>query len=455
MANKLWSLGLSVTLVGGLLAGCGSSGGNSAGNSAESSSGSAEQSNASSQTSNQSETSGSQAASGGKVKIVFGQGADQTEGTKKLIAAFEAKHPEIEVEVREFPNDSSQMHDQLVTILSGKSSELDVVNLDVTWPAEFAQAGFLQPLDRQIQKDGIDTSQYLEGGVNAGYYNGQQWALPRYNNAGLLYYRTDIVKEVPKTWDELLKQAEQLKGKGGTQYGFVTQGKQYEGLAVGFTELVSAYGGTILDDKGNVAVNSPEALKGLKKQIELLNSPAVPSNINTFTEKETLTAFIEGSAVFARHWPALYAQANDPSKSKIVGKVGIAPLPAGDARSAAALGGWLAAVSKYSAHPQESWEFLKFLISEEGEKIIAVNSTQTPTYLKLFDDPEVQKASPLYANRDFMNGLSSAVPRTITPQYAKISGLIQVEVSKAVAGQQTPEQTLANLEKEIKQAVSQ
>lgn len=389
-----------------------------------------------------------------KVKIVFAQTADQTEGTKKLVAAFQEKHPNIEVEVRDFPNDSTQTHDQLITILGGKSSEIDVVNLDVVWPAEFAQAGFLLPLDRFIEESKVDVSKYLKGGLEAGKFNGQQWAFPRYNNAGLLYYRKDIVKEVPKTWDDLIKQANALKGQGGTKYGFVTQGKQYEGLSAGFTEFVNAYGGKIIDEKGNVVVNSPEALKGLKKLIEIGKSDFVPSNLNTFTEKETLTAFLEGSAVFARHWPALYAQANDPKVSKIVGNVGIAPLPAGDARSAAALGGWLGAISKYSKHPKEAWEFLKFAVSAEGEKIIAVNSTQTPTYLPLFDDPDVQKASPLFANRDFVNGLGSAIPRTITPEYAKISGIIQVEVSKALAGQQTPEQTLAALETQIKQAVA-
>lgn len=389
-----------------------------------------------------------------KVKIVFAQTADQTEGTKKLVAAFQDKHPNIEVELRDFPNDSTQTHDQLITILGGKSSEIDVVNLDVVWPAEFAQAGFLLPLDRFIEEDKVDLSKYLKGGVEAGKFNGQQWAFPRYNNAGLLYYRKDIVKEVPKTWDDLIKQANELKGQGGTKYGFVTQGKQYEGLSAGFTEFVNAYGGKIIDDKGNVTVNSPEALKGLKKLIEIGKSDFVPSNLNTFTEKETLTAFLEGSAVFARHWPALYAQANDPKVSKIVGNVGIAPLPAGDARSAAALGGWLGAINKYSKHPKEAWEFLKFAVSAEGEKIIAVNSTQTPTYLPLFDDPDVQKASPLFANRDFVNGLGSAIPRTITPVYAKISGIIQVEVSKALAGEQTPEQTLAALETQIKQATA-
>ncbi|MDF2959070.1 MAG: putative transporter-binding protein [Paenibacillus sp.] len=391
-------------------------------------------------------------ANSGKVKIVFAQGNDQTPGTKKLIEAFHAKNPNIEVELRDFPNNSTQIHDQYVTIFGGKSAEIDVMNLDVVWPAEFAQAGFLLPLDRFIQEDKIDMSKYLKGGVEAGYFNGQQWAFPRYNNAGLLYYRKDLVKTPPKTWEELEKMAKELKGQGDTKYGYVYQAKQYEGLVVNFTEISEAYGGKVFDSKGSVAVNSPAAIKGLNKLIQISKSDFVPSDIKTFTETETLNAFAQGQAVFARHWPAMYAQAIDPKTSKVVDKVGVAPLPAGDAKSAAALGGWLAGINKYSKHPKEAWEFLKFMTGPEGQKIIAINSTQTPTYLPLFDDPEVQKASPLFANKDFVNGLQSAVPRPITPLYAKISDIIQVEVSKAIAGEQTADQAAKNMEQKIKEA---
>lgn len=384
------------------------------------------------------------------VTIVFAQGNDQTEGTTLLIEAFRQKFPHITVEVRDFPNDSTQIHDQLVTILGGQSSEIDVLNLDVIWPAEFAQAGFLLPLDRFIQEDGLDLSPYLEGGVDAGYFNGQQWALPRYNNAGLLYYRTDLVQTPPATWEELEQQAAALKGQGGTQFGYVFQGKQYEGLTANFIELAAAYGGQVYDEQGNVVINSPGTVKGLQKLVDIANSGYVPSDIKTFTELETRNAFIEGQAVFARHWPGVYSQLIDPSISKVYDKVGIAPLPAGDSGSAATLGGWLAAINKYSQHPREAWEFVKFAFSPEGQKIIAVHSTQTPTYLPIFDDPEVQKASPLFASRDFVEGLSGAVPRPKTPHYAKVSEIIQIEVSKALAKQQTPEQTVLNLETQIK-----
>lgn len=389
-----------------------------------------------------------------KVKIVFGQGADQTEGTKLLLEAFHKKFPNIEVELREFPNNSTQMHDQYVTIFGGKSSEIDVLNLDVVWPAEFAQAGFLQPLDRFIADSNLDIENYLQGGVDAGYFNGQQWALPRYNNTGLLYYRTDLVDKAPETWEELIEQATALKGQGGTKFGYALQAKQYEGLVVNFTEFTAAYGGQVIDDKGEVVINSPEAIKGLKKMMEIVQSDFVPVDVTTFTEKETLTAFLEGETVFARHWPAMFAQATNPEQSKVVDNVAIAPLPAGDARSAAALGGWMAGISKFSEHPQEAWEFLNFMISAEGQKIVAIHSTQTPTYLPLYDDEEVQKASPLFANKDFVNGISGAVPRPITPIYPEISDIIQIEVSKALAGQQTAEQAIKNMEEQMKKVVN-
>jgi multiple sugar transport system substrate-binding protein len=397
-------------------------------------------------------SSNSDAQKGGNetVTITFARGKDVTEGSKKLVEAFEKTHPNIKVVFKEMPADTGQNHDQLVTMLSSKSSEIDVFDLDVIWPAEFAKAGYLQPLDRYIEKDGIDLSKYVPGAVEAGKVDGQQYAIPRFIDAGLLFYRKDIVPNPPKTWDELVEMAKKYKGQGGTQYGYLMQAKQYEGLVCNFVEFIGAYGGRILDDKGNVVVNSPEALKGLKKMIEVAQSDFVPKNISTFTELETHTGFIEGQSVFARNWPYQYALAQDQKQSKIVGKVGVAPLPAGDKGSAAALGGWMMGINNYSKHKKEAWEFVKFATGLEGEKITAIYGGSGPTYLPTYDDPDVKKANPLFADKNFIDGVSKAIPRPVSPIYPKISDKIQIEVSKAITGKQTAEQTLQNLEKELK-----
>ena len=386
-----------------------------------------------------------------KVKLIVARGQDATGATLKIVEAFEAEHPNIDVEFREMPSDTGQSHDQYVTMFSAQSSEIDILDLDVIWPAEFAQAGYLLPLDRFIEQDKIEMDKYIKGAVAAGNFNGQQWAMPKFIDTGLLFYRTDLVKEAPKTWDDLLKAAAAAKTQGGTQFGYVMQAKQYEGLVCNFIEFAASYGGKVLDDKGNVTINSPETVKGLKKMIEVAKSSLVPSNVTTFTEPESATAFLEGQSPFIRNWPYQFALAQDEKQSKIVGKVAVAPLPAGDAGSAATLGGWMSGINKNTKHPKEAWEFLKFMNGEKGQKISATAGGNAPTFLPLYEDADVQKASPLFANKDFVNGISAAVPRPTSPVYPKISEVIQIEVSKAIAGQQSAEDAVKNMETKIKE----
>ncbi|MBL0386199.1 ABC transporter substrate-binding protein [Tumebacillus sp. ITR2] len=399
---------------------------------------------------------GSTANSGSKdekVKLVFARGKDTTAASNKIVDAFNKSHPNIQVELREMPSDTGQSHDQYVTMFSAKSAEIDVFDLDVIWPAEFAQAGYLLPLDRFIQQDNIKMDTYIQGAVQAGNFNGQQWTMPKFIDTGLLFYRTDLVKDVPKTWDDLIAQAKATKGQGGTQFGYLMQAKQYEGLVCNFVEFAAAYGGKILDDKGQVVINNPGTIKGLSKMIEVVKSDFVPSNITTFTETESATAFQEGQSAFIRNWPYQFAVAQDTKQSKIAGKVALAPLPAGDAGSAATLGGWLSGINKNSKHPKEAWEFLKYLTGQEGQKITAVDGGSAPTLLPEYDDADVQKASPLFANKDFVNGISKAVPRPTSPQYPKISDIIQIEVSKAIAGQETAEEAVKNMDAKMKEVV--
>jgi multiple sugar transport system substrate-binding protein len=388
------------------------------------------------------------------VEIVWARGKDITGAAHAIADAFNASHPNIHVTMKEMPNDSGQQHDAYVTMLNAKSSEIDVFDIDVVWPAELAQASYVLPLDRFIQQDNIDLSQYNQGALSAAHFNGKQWAMPRYIDAGLLFYRKDIVKDPPKTWDDLIKQAKQYQGQNGTKYGYVFQAKQYEGLVCNAVEFISAYGGQIVNDKGEVVINSPETIKGLKKLVEIANSDFVPKNVTTFEETESHTQFIEGNSVFIRNWPYQWALANDKTQSKIVDKVGVAPLPAGDKGSAAALGGWMAAINAYSTHKQAAWEFLKYLTGPEGEKIMAVKGGKAPTYNPLYQDQDVLKANPFFANKSFVDGLNKAVSRPVVPNYQQISEIIQIHVSKAIAGQETVEQAVQNMDKELKAAMN-
>ncbi|BAB04963.1 BH1244 [Halalkalibacterium halodurans C-125] len=387
------------------------------------------------------------------VTITYARGYDQTGGNEKLIEAFMEKHPNIKVEFQEMPADTGAQHSAYVTAFSAQSSEIDVFDVDVIWPAEFAQANYALELDRFIERDGIDMNQYFPGTVQAGNVGGIQYAMPKFTDAGLLYYRSDIVETPPSTWDELLEMAEDLQGEEGTKFGYLMQAAQYEGMVVNATEFIAAYGGAVIDENGEVVINSPEAIKGLEKMKEIVQSDVVPSDITNFMETETANSFIQGNAVFARNWPYMQAL-SDGDESNVSGNVEFSLLPAGDAGNAAGLGGWMVMINRYSENVDAAWELVKFMTGPEGQKITAIHGGNAPTIEALYSDDEVLEASPLFANEEFVETLQNAVPRPVSPIYPEISDIMQVEISKLLAGELTAEEAVQNMEEKMNEAIN-
>lgn len=390
-----------------------------------------------------------------QVTLTYARGVDTTGATDKLAKAFEKEHPNIKIKFQEMPSDSGEQHDQYVTAFSAKSAEIDVFDADVIWPAEFAQADYALDLDRFIEADDIDMGAYFQGTVDAGNFKGKQWAMPKFTDAGVLFYRTDIVDDPPETWDELIDQAGELKGEKDTEFGYLMQASQYEGLITNAVEIIGAYGGAVLDDDENVVVDSPETVKAIEKMQEIVSSDFVPSNILNFTEIETESAFIEGNAVFARNWPYLQASSNDEDKSKVAGDVGFTTLPAGDDGSASALGGWMSMINRYSEHPEEAWEFVKFMTGPEGQKITAIEGGSAPTLAELYDDKEVQDAGVTFSEPDFVDVLENAIPRPVSPIYPEISDIMQIELSKALTGDIKAEKAASNMQSKIEDAMEE
>ncbi|WP_017381694.1 ABC transporter substrate-binding protein [Paenisporosarcina sp. TG-14] len=390
-----------------------------------------------------------------KVEIVYASGVDVTGATEKLIAAFEDENPNITVKQQEMPADTGASHDQYVTTFSSKSTEIDVFDADVIWPAEFAQAQYALELDRFIEADGIKMEDYFPGTVQSGNFNGRQYAMPKYTDAGLLFYRKDIVETPPATWDELFEMASELKGKEGTEFGYLMQANQYEGMITNAVEFIASYGGEVVDENNEVVVNSPETIAGITKMVEFVNSDFVPSNILSFQETETNNAWVGGQAVFARNWPYMQSTSENKDGSEVAGNVGFAVLPAGDDTNAATLGGWMSMINRYSENQEAAWEFVKFMSGPEGQKISAVEGGRAPTIEALYEDEDVKGAAALFSNEEFVATLQNAVPRPVSPIYPLISDIMQVELSKALAEDITPEEAAKNMQEKIEAAMAE
>lgn len=390
-----------------------------------------------------------------EVTLTYARGVDTTGATEVLAEEFEKQHPNIKIEFQEMPSDSGDQHDQYVTAFSADSAEIDVFDADVIWPAEFAQADYALELDRFIEEDDIDMDEYFPGPVEAGNFKGKQWAMPKFIDAGVLFYRTDIVEDPPETWDELIDSATDLQGEEGTDFGYLMQANQYEGLVTNAIEFIGGYGGAVLDEDENVVVDSPETVTAIEKMQEIVDSDFVPDNILNFTEIETESSFIEGEAVYARNWPYLQASSNDEEKSEVAGNVDFTTIPAGDDTSASALGGWMAMINKNTEHPQEAWEFVKFMTGEEGQKITAIEGGSAPTLADLYDDEEVQEGGVLFSDPDFVDVLENAIPRPVSSIYPKISDILQIELSKALTGDISAEEAAKNMQEKMEEALDE
>jgi multiple sugar transport system substrate-binding protein len=260
-----------------------------------------------------------------KTVIKWATQADTTPATQVLIDEFNKSQDKYTVEWVQMTNDSGQMRDQIITSLSAKSSEYDVMSMDVVWAGEFAAAGYLNPIDRDMYAAGLKKTLYNAGSMTAGNYMGKQYALPLFPDLGLLYFRSDIVSTTDAaklvsgkyTYKDLAAMAKKYKGKGGTTDGFVYQSKQYEGLTCNVTEFTGGF--------KNIKA-------GLETMKMFTTSDFVPKDILNYTEAETHNSFINGKSVFARNWPYQYAMLTESVKPS---QVGIAPLPKGDT-----VGGW-------------------------------------------------------------------------------------------------------------------
>lgn len=274
------------------------------------------------------ETTESEEPTGEKTTISFAVQADSTDALNQLVEQFNAQSENYTVETTIMTNDSGQMHDQLLNSLSSQSGEYDVISMDVVWVGEFAAAGFLDTVDELIMANGWMPTGFNQGSMDSGKYSGKSYALPYFPDLGFIYYRKDIVSEEDAaklasgqyTWDELLAMAETYAGEGDTQYGYVFQAMQYEGLTVNLNEFSN---------------NWQDISGGLETMKKFVDSESAPEDILNYTEGETANAFVNGEAVFARNWPYQNGMIASGEHNVKMEQVGYAPLPNGGS-----VGGW-------------------------------------------------------------------------------------------------------------------
>ncbi len=377
--------------------------------------------------------------------LTFSGSALGAEGTlvQKQLTRFMALNPGIRVELQRTPDDASQRHQLYVQWLNARVGNPAILQLDVVWTPEFAAAGWVLPLD----KYGPPRTEFFPATITANTWAGKLYALPWFADVGLLYRRTDLVPNEPKSLEEMVKSAlTAMTRRGGPRYGIVWQGARYEGLITGFVEYLGAFGGRIIDDKGEVVVNRPEAVRALEfMRDELYGTHVAPLDVLTWHEEEARFAFQNGNAAFMRNWPYPVAAMSDTGQSKVAGKFAVSPMPASgtapNGHSTAALGGAQLAINAYTEHPDAAYKLIAYLTAPEQMLERAQAVGQYPTRPALYDDARLRGAVAIPLD-NARRAIESATPRPVTPIYTELSEILQIELHRALVRQAEPREAL-------------
>lgn len=357
---------------------------------------------------------------------------------RRQLARFAAAHPGLRVELQVTPDTADQRHQLYVQWLNARVEDPDVLQLDIIWTAEFAGAGWVLPLDRFNPP----VDDFFPAAIEANRRRGALYALPWSMDVGLLYWRTDLMEEAPRTLDALRDTALRAVEAGQTRWGLAWQGARYEGLVTVFVEHLGAFGGGILDEHGHVIVDEPEAIRALTFMRESIRNGLVPASALTWQEEQVRFAFQNGQTAFMRNWPYAWALVQNGAASQVAGRVGVAPFPAGPGgTSTAALGGQQLAINAFSDQPEAAWALVEFLTAPEQMLERARLAAQLPSRRSLYETRELADALPMPVD-DVRAALESAVPRPVTPVYSELSELLQVALHRALTGQQEPDQAL-------------
>jgi multiple sugar transport system substrate-binding protein len=380
--------------------------------------------------------------------ITYVQGKVNDNATKEVIAGWNKLHPDEKVTLKEQTDAADQQHDDLVRNFDAKNADYDVVSVDLVWTAEFAAKGYLQPLKGDLA---IDTNGLLESAVKGAQYNGVQYAAPMTSDGGMLYYRSDLVKSPPKTWDDLLADCG-LARKAKIDC-YAGQFNKYEGLTVNASEAINGAGGSILAEDGTPAVDSPEAIKGLDVLAKAYKDGDIAKQAITYKEEEGRQAFESGKLLFLRNWPYVYSLASGEASSKVKGKFDVAPLPGFDGTGASTLGGHNGAISAFSDNKATAADFLKYLESDPAQTLFMEKGSLAPIRTAVYKDPALVKKYPYLPV--LLTSIESAIPRPITPFYPLVTKAIQDNAYAAIKGDKTSAQAVKDMAAAIKAASGQ
>lgn len=370
----------------------------------------------------------------------------------QIAREFEAKNPDIKVSMEYLGYDF--IHDKITTGMAANPPAYDAVMLDVIWPDEFIKAGYLLDVTDRVtpeMKSGVFPAAW--NGVTR---NGRVYGMPWLMDVKYFMYNKDILEKAgisapPKTWEELVDQAQIIKDKGLVEFPIIWSWNQKEGVVCDYAALLYGNGGSFLDADGKPAFNNEkgvEVLTWMKQTLDdgLTNPSSISSDENAVRDN-----FIAGEAAFAVNWLFQYSDSNDASKSAIVGQAAFAPMPIFQAGVDAGIkgssvdGSSAFAIMATTPYPDQTWKFLTYLASNEVQT--KYSAEMLPVWQTDFEGEALEKLKAATSNNPvtvpaFLAQFPYANERPTVPYYNEASAALQLAIQEALTGVKSPQEAL-------------
>jgi len=368
--------------------------------------------------------------------IVILSGFDESVGEQQLalVRHWNAIHPKHPAVFKPLKGVADNHYSEMVGEAESRTSDVDIYSLDVPWVAEFADRGFIL----EMPATNAELDGFLAPPLETCRWSGKLWALPLYTNAGLLYYRSDLVKgfQRPTGWPQL---ASDIKTAFGAvpedkrpAAGYAGQLADYEGLTVNALEAIWAAGGDVVNRDGKVVINSREAEEGLKQLatgMDQTNPQIIDRDARSYHESETTQGFREGRLLFMRNWPLALREFDTDARREASGSrpisYDVAPLP-----GPSVLGGQNLAIASSTDQPTAAKALIQFLTSARSQQILFERGGFAATREVVYYDDAVKDQYP-YA-QTLLSALRVARPRPVTPHYAAFTEAFRKGVNEAL-----------------------
>jgi multiple sugar transport system substrate-binding protein len=368
----------------------------------------------------------------------------------RAAAADYSKLKGTKVEIVQAPYNN--VFEQAANAGQSKSGAFDIVLMDDPWIPFFAENGHLEDLTPYFKKAGKDgpDNDFLSKSLalcRNPYDSGPYICLPYVGNAQMFFYDAAKFKEVgveePKTWDDVLKAAKALTDKGGGRYfGYVFRGGQGNPVVADFMPLFWSYGANLFDkDRTKVTIDTPEGAAAMKMFMALRD--VSPKGVESYNANEVGQALAAGTAASSINWPNWVATFEDPTQSRMVGKISYTGIPAGTKPGSSEIGHWTMGIMTAAKNKQEAFDFMMWATSPEQIKISAERGNP-PVRTSTFTDPELTKQDKFRHYPVLMKAIQASTPRPRHPKWPEIENAFGIELSKAVAGTESPEDALKN-----------